>query len=535
MAQKENGFQMNPAAMLARLMREVASSAGGCDVISPSVAAQMKEAAQNARNRTRLPDSQGNGVPLRVLVPLIVACALFMENLDATVLSTALPAIARDLHQSPIQLKLALTSYLLTLAVFIPASGWVADRFGTRIVFRLAILIFAAGSALCGFADSIGTLVAARAFQGIGGAMMVPVGRLVILRTIPRAELVGALAWLTMPALLGPVLGPPVGGFITTYFHWRWIFWINLPIAALGIVLATLFIPNVRGETISRFDYLGFVFSGIGLAGLVSASAALDASAIPLWVVLGLFLVGSGSVVLYVFHARRTEAPILDLKLLRFPTFRAGIVGGSLFRIGVGALPLLLPLQLQLGFGMTPLSSGLLTFVAAVGALGMKTAAGTILKRFGFRTVLLFNAIVSGLMIAAPALFTNRTPIGILLAVLFVGGFFRSLQFTCINAISVAEIDQPEMSQATSFTSAFQQIALSVGITVGALVLQLSLAIRHSQTLAGADFLPAFLVVGLIATVSCVSFARLPKDAGEEVAGRKRVASAAVAVANGRS
>ena len=254
----------------------VAPWSAGCDVDSPSLTAQMHEAAQNARGSNPLPEGQGTPViPLRILVPLIVACALFMENLDATVLSTALPAIAHDLHQSPIQLKLALTSYLLTLAVFIPASGWVADRFGTRIVFRLAILIFAIGSALCGFANSIETLVAARAFQGIGGAMMVPVGRLVILRTIPRSELVGALAWLTMPALLGPVMGPPVGGFITTYFHWRWIFWINLPMAALGMTLATLFIPNVRGETVTRFDYLGFVLSGVGLAGLVSASAAL--------------------------------------------------------------------------------------------------------------------------------------------------------------------------------------------------------------------------------------------------------------------
>ena len=514
----------------------LASPALECDVISPSLAAYMQDAAQNARSSHPHSEGQGNGlIPLRILVPLIVACALFMENLDATVLSTALPAIARDLHQSPIQLKLALTSYLLTLAVFIPASGWVADRFGTRIVFRLAILIFAFGSALCGFANTIGELVAARAFQGIGGAMMVPVGRLVILRTIPRSEFVGALAWLTMPALLGPVLGPPVGGFITTYFHWRWIFWINLPMAAFGMVLATLYIPNVRGETISRFDYLGFVLSGIGLAGLVSASAALDAAGVPLWVVVGLFLVGSASVGLYVFHARRAESPILDLRLLRYPTFRSGIVGGSLFRIGVGAMPLLLPLQLQLGFGMTPLNSGLLTFVAAIGAIGMKTAVGTILKRFGFRTVLLFNAIVSGVLIAAPALFTATTPISVMLAILFVGGFFRSLEFTCINAISVAEVDQPEMSQATSFTSAFQQIALSLGITVGASMLQVSLAIRHSETLAARDFPPAFLVVGFIAAISYVSFARLPKDAGEEVAGRKRVASAAVAVANGRS
>ena len=495
----------------------------------------MREKTRDPGRKTpdRLPHT-GRIIPVRILIPLIVACALFMENLDATVLSTALPAIANDLHQGPIQLKLALTSYLLTLAVFIPASGWVADRFGTRIIFRLAILIFALGSALCGFAGSIEALVAARALQGVGGAMMVPVGRLVILRTIPRSEFVGALAWLAMPALIGPVLGPPVGGFITTYFTWRWIFWINLPMAALGIVLATLFIPNVRGETVSPFDYIGFGLSGAGLAALISASAALDANGLPPLIVIGLFLLGSVLIVFYVFHARRAKAPILDLKLLRFPTFRAGIVGGSLFRFGVGAMPLLLPLLFQLGFGMSPLNSGLLTFVTALGAIGMKTAAGTILKRFGFRDVLVVNSIASGVLVAAPAFFTARTPISVMLAALFVGGFFRSLQFTCINAISVAEIDQPEMSQATSFTSVFQQIALSFGITVGALMLQLSLAIRHSELLNASDFPPAFLVVGFLSTMAFISFARLPKDAGEEVAGRKRIGSAGVALVNGR-
>src|SRR5262252_9627314 len=231
-------------------------------------------------------------VPLRILVPLIVACALFMENLDATVISTALPAIAQDLHQSPIQLKLALTCYLLTLAVFIPASGWFADRFGTRIVFRMAILVFALGSALCGFANSIQSLVAARALQGVGGAMMVPVGRLVILRTIPRSEFVGALAWLTIPALVGPVLGPPVGGFITTYFSWRWIFWINLPIAGLGLILATLFIPDLQAENSQRFDFIGFVLSGLALSTLVAGSSAADTPSIPLHISIVLFTVG---------------------------------------------------------------------------------------------------------------------------------------------------------------------------------------------------------------------------------------------------
>ena len=338
--------------------------------------------------------------------------------------------------------------------------------------------------------------------------MMVPVGRLVILRTIPRSEFVGALAWLTMPALSDlcwdrrlAVSLPPISigdGSFGSICRSPLLAWCWPPCS----------FPNVRGETISRFDYLGFVLSGIGLAGLVSASAALDAAGVPLWVVGALFLVGSVSVVLYVFHARRAESPILDLRLLRYPTFRAGIVGGSLFRIGVGAMPLLLPLQLQLGFGMTPLNSGLLTFVAAVGAIGMKTAAGTILKRFGFRTVLMSNAIVSSAMIAAPALFWATTPISYYAGCSLCRWFFPvTCSLPASTPLAFAEIDQPEMSQATSFTSAFQQIALSLGITVGASMLQLSLAIRHSQTLAAPDFPAAFLVVGIIAAISFVSFA----------------------------
>jgi MFS family permease len=301
------------------------------------------------------------------------------------------------------------------------------------------------------------------------------------------------------------------------------------------MILATLYVPNVKGERLNPFDYIGFVLSGVGLAALVAGSAAADLNGMPIGFVVGLFAIGAVSVILYVFHARRTEAPILDLKLLRYSTFRAGIVGGSLFRIGIGALPLLLPLLFQLGFGMTPLSSGLLTFVAAIGAMGMKTVAGTILKWFGFRKVLALNSIISGALIAAPVFFTRVTPIWIMLAVLFIGGFFRSLQFTCINAISVAEVDQSEMSQATSLTSVFQQLALSIGVTAGASILQLSLAFRHSETLVAGDFPLAFLVVGAISLLSFISFVRLPRDAGEEVAGRKRVSSAAVAVANGRS
>jgi EmrB/QacA subfamily drug resistance transporter len=477
----------------------------------------------------------GSRLPLKVLVPLIVACALFMENLDATVLSTALPAIAGDLHQSPIQLKLALTSYLLTLGVFIPASGWVADRWGARVIFRWAILIFALGSALCGLANSIQFLVAARALQGIGGAMMVPVGRLVILRSVSRSEMVGALAWLTIPALIGPVVGPPLGGLITTYYTWRWIFWINLPIAALGMILATLFIPDIQAENSQRFDFIGFVLSGLALSTLVAGSSAADTPAIPLHITIVLFAVGITCSVLYYLHANRAPNPILDLSLLRLPTFRAGVGGGSLFRIGIGATPFLLPLLFQLGFGFSPLSSGLMTFVAAIGAMGMKTAAGWILKQFGFRTTLVVNASICALALMAPAFFNHGTPILLMSLILFVGGFFRSLQFTCINAITFAEVEQPEMSQATSFSSVAQQLSLSLAITVGAAILQLTLNLRGGRDLTIADFGPAFIIVGIISVLPVFNFLRLPRDAGEEVAGRKRVASVQVNINSVRS
>jgi EmrB/QacA subfamily drug resistance transporter len=458
--------------------------------------------------------------PPDILVPLIVGCALFMENLDATVLSTALPVIASDLHERPIQLKLALMSYLLTAAVFIPASGWLADRFGTRSVFRIAVTVFALGSALCGVSTSIGTLVAARALQGVGGAMMVPVGRLIVLRTVSKSELVGAVAWLTMPAEIGPMLGPPLGGFITTYFSWRWIFWINIPMAVLGLVLATLFIPDIRGETKSRFDFMGLLLSGIGLSTFVSGSAVFDTNALS--PIVGICLLGAGVVILlfYVLHAKRAEAPILDLNLLRFPTFVASIVGGAFFRIGIGATPFLLPLLLQIGFGMSPLKSGLLTFVTAIGAFGMRATAGSVLRWFGFRRTLLANTVIASLLTAAPALFTFRTPEICILLILFLAGFFRSLQFTCINSMGYAEIEQREMSQATSFSSVIQQLSLSIGVTVGASILETTLTIHGHTNLRAADFPPAFLMVGFLTSLSFFGFATLPPDAGAEVAGR---------------
>jgi EmrB/QacA subfamily drug resistance transporter len=458
-------------------------------------------------------------MPNRILVPLIVACALFMENLDSTVLSTALPAIAADFGVSPIHLKLALTSYLIAIAIFIPASGWLADRFGARIVFRVAIATFIAGSALCGLADSIAFLVVARVIQGIGGSMMVPVGRLVILRTVSKAELVRSLAWLTVPALIGPVLGPPVGGFITTYFAWPWIFWINIPIGLLGLVLATLYIPDVRAEERVHFDWFGFALAGVGLATFMAGSTTLGLGVLPPVAVATLLGVGVLVLAGYLAHARRAPRPIVDLSLLSIPTFRVSLLGGMLFRIGIGATPFLLPLLLQVGFGMTPFQSGLITFASAIGAIAMKFAAQPILLRFGFRSVLVWNTAVAAAFVALPAAFTPLTPVWLMTGLLLIGGFFRSLQFTSVNALAFADVPAERMSRATTLTSVAQQLSLSAGISLGAIALETTIRLGGGEIGAGA-FWPAFLTVALVALAAVIPLSRLHPDAGAELAGR---------------
>ena len=462
-------------------------------------------------------------MPTRILLPLIVACALFMENLDSTVLATALPAIARDFGESPIHLKLALTSYLLSLAIFIPASGWLADRFGAKAVFRLAILVFTVGSILCGLSSSIPEIVGARIVQGLGGAMMVPVGRLIILRSVSKAELVGSLAWLTVPALVGPVVGPPIGGFITTYFDWRWIFWINVPIGILGIVLATLYIPNIREETNPRFDTLGFFLSAVGLAAFMTGSTSLGLDLFPLPLVLALFLGGAGLLALYVLHSRRRPDPILDLSLLAIPTFRLSMIGALLFRFGIGATPFLLPLLLQIGFGMTPFQSGMVTFASAIGAIAMKFVAPPLLRRHGFRTILIVNTIIAGIAVALPAAFTPATPVSLMTGLLLVSGFFRSLQFTSVNALVFADVPTARMSRATTLTSVAQQLSISLGISIGAIALELTVK-SSGGAMTAASFAPAFIVVAILSTLAVVPFLALDRTAGDEMSGRRPLA-----------
>jgi EmrB/QacA subfamily drug resistance transporter len=459
------------------------------------------------------------------LVPLIVAVALFMENMDSTVIATSLPAIAADIGSSPLELKLAITSYLLALAIFIPASGWMADRFGARTIFRTAIAVFMIGSIGCALSHSLLHFVIARFFQGMGGAMMSPVGRLVLIRTVGKHKLVAAMALLTMPALIGPMLGPALGGFITTYASWHWIFLINIPIGLLGITLVSLFFENLRAETIEPFDLLGLVLIALGVGGLAFGMTVTGIKLVPAGVTVGLVAGGTMATVAYVVHARRMTAPVIDLTLFRLATFRAGVVGGFIFRIGAGALPFLLPLLMQLGFGMTPFQSGLVTLSTAVGAMMMKSAVPRILRWVGFRNVLTWNALVAAMMLAACAAFTRETPVPVMIAVLLAGGFFRSLQFTSVNVIAFAEVESARMSRATSLVAVAQQLSQSVGVALGALVLETVLRFKGQTELGAEDFTPAFLLVGLVSASSILLFARLPADAGAEMADRRPAAS----------
>jgi EmrB/QacA subfamily drug resistance transporter len=454
------------------------------------------------------------------IVPLTVAAALLMENIDAGVIATSLPAIARDLGEDPVTLKLALTSYLLSLAVFIPISGWVADRFGPLNVFRGAILVFMLASLWCGFSASLEHLVAARALQGAGGAMMIPVGRAILLRTIRRDQIVNAMVYLTVPALIGPLIGPPLGGFITEYFQWRWIFWVNIPVGVAGLILATLYMPNIREDVRIPLDFAGFLLSGLGLSALIFGMSGFTGRLLPEGVAPAMGIAGILLLVLYVIHARRHPHPILDLKLLDIGTYHLSLLGGMMFRISAGALPFLLPLLLQLVFGYDAFASGSITFVAAIGAISMKFAAKPLLQHFGFRTILLWNTLTTAGFMAIFAVLPQATPVWLLMAVILLGGFFRSLQFTSLGAIAYADMPQENISQASTLFSAIQQTAIALGVAFAALSLEAGRYWRGGG-LIQADFSLAFIVMAIFVLVSGWVYWRMPVDAGQAVSGHR--------------
>jgi len=456
-----------------------------------------------------------------VFVALVVAGAFFMENLDGTVIATALPQMAASFGVSPVDLNLGMTAYMLTLAVFIPVSGWVADRLGARTVFSAAIGLFTFASILCGISNGLWEFTAARILQGIGGAMMVPVGRLLVLRITEKKDLMRSIAYITWPGLAAPVIGPPLGGFITTYSSWRWIFFLNVPLGLVGIILATLWITNEHENAARRFDWLGFALAGTACTSFMYSLELLGRQSAR-WSTIGLFL-GYGLLAgwMAVRHMRRTPHPLIEFATLKARTFAIVIWGGSLFRIAISVSPFLLPLMFQVPFGMSAFQSGLLILAMFAGNLSMKTITTSVLRRFGFRSVLLVNGTITAVLIFSFSFLAPHTPRPVIVGLLFLHGLSRSMQFTSLATLAFVDIPKPLMSSATSFISVVTQMGMGMGVAVGAVALRLSAWIHSEQTGVPTltDFHVAFALVSMIAVIAVIDCFGLERNAGTEVSG----------------
>jgi EmrB/QacA subfamily drug resistance transporter len=452
------------------------------------------------------------------VVPWLVAVAFFMESLDTTVLNTAVPAIAKALAVAPLSMKSVLSSYTLSLAVFIPISGWMADRFGTRRVFSAAIGVFTLGSFLCGISSNIHVLVGCRILQGFGGAMMVPVGRLTLVRAYAKSELIRAMSFVAIPGLIGPMLGPVVGGFIVGYFHWRVIFFVNLPIGLLGLYMVYRHLPDFREPT-HPLDVIGLVLFGCGI-GLLSyvlevfGEHTLSASA-----VLGLLLLSIACLAGYGLRAARVQFPLLRLELFRIRTFRAPVGGSFITRLGIGGIPFLFPLLYQVGLGFTPIQSGLLMMPQAMAAMSLKMTMPGILRRFGHRTVLISNTVILGVLIVLFATIGAGTPVWLIVAQVFVFGFFTSLQYTSMNTLLYADITEEQASSASTIASTAQQMSISFGVAAASLATALFIPDRFhsnaSEMIHGIH--KAFLVLGGLTVLSAAVFHELKTNDGDAV------------------
>jgi EmrB/QacA subfamily drug resistance transporter len=453
------------------------------------------------------------------LVALIVASAFFMQGMDSSIVASALPQIASSFGEDPVRLSGAITSYIISLAIFIPISGWLADRFGARTIFQAAIIAFLIGSSICAASSNVIQLDIARMLQGVGGAMLVPVGRLVMLRTVGKAGLVAAMAILSVPAQMGPLLGPPLGGVIVTYLSWRWIFLVNLPIGLVGLILASLHIENFREEARRPLDWKGFFLFGGAMACTIYGLDAIGRSRGDPTMAALILGCGLAFGAIAVWHARGCEHPLIDLSLIKIPTFAANFWGGTLFRIGLGSLSFLLPLLFQIVFGLSVFVSGLLIFSSSLGAVAMKATTPPILRRFGFRNVVIWNGALAALALVACAFFEQSTPIGVILLVLMSSGFVQSLQFSTLNSLPYADVPVHKMSGATSLSQLMQQIGKGIGVAIAASMLNLTLAWRGSAELSTFEFRVTLLVSALISIASIIFFIRLRKDAGAEMSG----------------
>jgi EmrB/QacA subfamily drug resistance transporter len=452
------------------------------------------------------------------LVPWLIAVAFFMESLDTTILNTAVPTIAAALHVAPLSMKSVLASYTLSLAVFIPISGWMADRFGTRHVFASAIGIFTLGSFLCGVSSNIHLLVACRILQGCGGSMMVPVGRLILVRTFAKSELVRAMSFVAIPALIGPMLGPIAGGLIVGYFHWRLIFFVNIPIGLAGLCLAYFHVPDYREHT-NRLDVAGLILFGSGVALLSYVLEVFGEHTLNTPEILGLLTLSAALLAGYGFHASKTAYPMLNLVLFRIRTFRAAVSGSFLTRLGIGGIPFLFPLLYQVGLGFTPIQSGLLMMPQAIAAISLKVTMPRILAHFGYRTVLVSNTLIIGLLILLFATIGKATPLWLVVVEVFFYGFFTSLQYTCMNTLVYADVSKEQESSASSIASTAQQMAISFGVASASLVTVFFLPSRYlsnpTQFIGGIH--RAFFVLGGMTLVSTIVFGGLKKGDGDAV------------------
>ncbi|MEH1110757.1 MFS transporter [Klebsiella pneumoniae] len=455
---------------------------------------------------------------------LLVAGAFFMEFLDGTVIATALPDMARDFGVTAVELNIGISAYLITLAVLIPASGWIADRFGARAIFTLALAIFTLASVFCGLSTEVHIFVAMRILQGVGGALMVPVGRLAVLRTTPKHQLIKAIATLTWPALVAPIIGPPLGGFITRYASWHWIFFINVPLGLAAIILSLRIIPDIRETERRSFDLSGFITTSVAMVSLVTAMERLGDRQPQIWPTLALAALGFGCLLYSIRHFRRAAAPMVRLDALQVPTFRLTMYGGSLFRASISAVPFLLPLLFQVGFGMDPFHSGLLVLAVFVGNLTIKPATTPLIRWLGFRRLLLINGALNVCSLLACALLTPQTPVWAIMLILYLGGVFRSIQFTGVSTLAFADVPAAQMSDANTLFSTASQLAVGLGITLGAIGIRLGEQVGdwlHLSTVPGIAFRLSFVFIALICLVGMIDSLHLTKTAGSSVSEKK--------------
>lgn len=456
---------------------------------------------------------------------LLVAGAFFMEFLDGTVIATALPDMARDFGVTAVELNIGISAYLITLAVLIPASGWIADRFGARAIFTLALAIFTLASVFCGLSTEVHIFVAMRILQGVGGALMVPVGRLAVLRTTPKHQLIKAIATLTWPALVAPIIGPPLGGFITRYASWHWIFFINVPLGLAAIILSLRIIPDIRETERRSFDLSGFITTSVAMVSLVTAMERLGDRQPQIWPTLALAALGFGCLLYSIRHFRRAAAPMVRLDALQVPTFRVTVYGGSLFRASISAVPFLLPLLFQVGFGMDPFHSGLLVLAVFVGNLTIKPATTPLIRWLGFRRLLLINGALNVCSLLACALLTPQTPVWAIMLILYLGGVFRSIQFTGVSTLAFADVPAAQMSDANTLFSTASQLAVGLGITLGAIGIRLGEQVGdwlHLTELPGISFRLSFVFIALICLVGMIDSLHLAKTAGSSVSEKKK-------------